>query len=257
MLLSSDGRYLSIDSELVGKNIRRTYDLNAIERSHGTWNATEFHPSEVLEPTNTHTHVWKVEPGVLSMPSTSPYLFWELNQLPTPPFGAPNRVSTVILYVTVPQNDINPSPGQKVWRIGQHYSDAHGPCAKSRTIATLSRPVLGPNEADEHGMPLVCLSFNQFGWVTEEDDNEALALGTVEGEEPGDRARRRTKRVLKLMTFPDPGEVYEGDLSSSAKTLDIPSSVLDQAYHVVLDSTQGLVMVGTLSNALFVYKYSR
>ena len=244
MQLLPDGKTLLIDSELNGHSIRWTYDLTSpkISRSVSTWNAVDFRPTSILEASHKQTHTWRVEPRVLSdSVSTNPYLFWELNQLPAPPFGIPSRVSTVILYVSVPNRVVDPRPEEKIWRIAQHYSDATGPCAHSRTIATLTNPVLGPVDTDEHGMPLVCLSFNQFGWVTTEPH-------------PGRPAERR--RVLKLMTFPDPGETFDGDLSTSARTLDVPSDVLDVAYHVLLDSTQGLIIVATLENSLFVYRYS-
>lgn len=235
-----------LDSELNGHSIRWYYDLTSpsLTRTFKDWNAVDFQPESILEPIKTSTHQWQIEPRVLSDAyTTNPYLFWELNQLPAPPFGIPTRVSTVIMYVTVPARVVDPRPEEKLWRIAQHYTDSNGPCAHSRTIATLHKPVLGPIDTDEHGMPLVCLSFNQFGWVTTEEVSDGFG-------------GMRNKRVLKLMTFPDPGETFDGDLSSQARSLDVPSEVLDMAYHILLDSTQGLVIIATLENTLFVYHYS-
>lgn len=236
--LTEDGEHLIIQSEVEGGSIRRWYSLSNLECTQGTWNAVEFDPQNKLDPVKQLVSRWQNEPLLLSEPDTIPYLFWQVDQNPRHPYpNIPIRRSTVTLHVTVPRYIAEPQPSEKVWTVTQYYSDAHGPCTTARSFVTLSSPALSPNDPDEHGIPVMCISFNHFGWI-----EETKADGTK-------------KRVMKLVTFPDPGTAPIGDLLHSAKSLDIPSEVLDNAYHVLLDETQGLVIVASVSDVLHVYHY--
>lgn len=96
---------------------------------------------------------------------------------------------------------------------------------------------MSPSEPDDHSIPITCIAFNHFGWI-----EETIADGSM-------------KRVMKIVTFPDPGVTLTEDLVHTAKELDIPSEVLEGVYHVLLDETQGLVILATVADTLQVYQY--
>lgn len=237
--LSEKGDFLIVASEHEGSEVRRWYRLADLHPSASNWNSLEYEPDTVTTPAKQEVFKWKNELPVLAKEEgTHAYLFWAIDQLPEPPYPeVPARISTIVLYITVPLSVLDPTPDDKTWRVAQYYSDKNGPCAPARNFLTLRNPALSPNDADEHGIPIICMSFNHFGWVEEADSGSAKT------------------RSLKLVTFPDPGTTYEGDLVYCARTLDVPLEVLNEAYHMLIDPTQGLVIVATVDQVLHVYRY--
>ncbi|THH07778.1 hypothetical protein EW145_g3152 [Phellinidium pouzarii] len=232
--LSAERDFLVVYSENKDCVFRRWYSLMDVPRSSQPWSALEFVSTNAQQPAKSEISKWDNAFKLLSQPGSAPYVFWQLHQNPCPPsLGIPDRFSTIILYASL--SDLDSS--LKTWRIVQHYSDQNGPCSPARALITLSYPVLSPNEPSEHYMPILCLSFNHIGWIEEikaEDGN---------------------KRVFKLLTLPDPGTTHRGDLTSTARALDIPSEELEDVLHVLLDATQGLIIAATFSNVLRVYHY--
>lgn len=233
MRLSDDADCLIIVSEDQGSEFRRWYRLTELGFSTSDWNALKFKLVGVLAPVKREAFKWERESKLLAEPNTS-RSFWHIDQTPPHPYaGIPLRTSTVILYITVPEG--NPDPNRRIWRVMQYYSDRNGPCSPTRSVVTLSRPAVSPYDAD--GDPILCISFNHLGWIEDFESEEGR------------------KRVLKLVTLPDPGTYFEDDLTGTARTLDIPSDVLADACHVLLDATQGLIIVATLSNGVRTYYY--
>ncbi|KAL5501036.1 hypothetical protein ACEPAH_9423 [Sanghuangporus vaninii] len=234
--LSPEGDSIVLVSENEGSEIRRWYRLGDMTPSSEIWNVLAYESGPVAHPAREEVFKWEAEPSVLlKTEGTNAFMFWTIDQLPEPPYPEiPTRVSTIVLYLATPAEPEGPNPSEKTWRVAQYYSDKNGPCSPSRSILTLRNPALDPVE---NHTPIVCVSFNHVGWVEEVNEDGAVV------------------RKMKLVTFPDPGTIHEGDLADTASTLDIPSDILKSAYHVLLDATQGLILVATVEQTLHIYRY--
>lgn len=251
--LSDDGENLILVSEEKGREIRRFLHIKGLKSFTELWNVLDNSSRAVVPPTTGRIFDWKNEIQDLQDDELfRPYLFWQLDQIPSPPSKSiPGRVSTMVLYVSSNDNEMEEREEdgfvildlpKRTWSIAQYYSDQDGPCSSSRNFATIRDPALNtePIEVGDQLVPMMCLSFNHFGWIQEVVD---------------ELDKHKKSRVLKLLTFPDPGCTYIGDLADTAKTLDIPSDVLDDANHILIDATQGLIMVATNSKTLQAYYY--
>lgn len=141
--------------------------------------------------------------------------------------GVPVRSSTALVYNC---------PGTATWRLAQHFSSAAGPCAPARFVAAMTDPVLVPHDADGFIQPLLDVDFSHAVWIEWVDDG--------------------TKR-MQLATFPDPeAEAAPGSAEHSVKTLDVPGEVLEAALHLVIDQSQGSILISTFSGAFHMYQYA-
>ena len=128
-----------------------------------------------------------------------------------------------------------------------------------RCLVPLRDPVLVPNSEDS--VPILGLAYNHVGWI------EQVSVRR--------RGRRSRKRVAMLASFPDPGSStgtgYDfqpssrggdpgidkhGGLSASTRVLDIPERVLDDAYHLIVDSSSATVSITTCGNEMYTYRYA-
>ncbi|TDL19654.1 hypothetical protein BD410DRAFT_791767 [Rickenella mellea] len=148
---------------------------------------------------------------------------------PTYP-GIPVKTSTALIYNC---------PGKAEWRIAQHCSSADRPSSPTRFIAAMIDPVLVPHDADGYMQPLLDVDFSHAVWV--------------EYATPDSDAIKR----MRLATFASSGyDSKENAIQSSVKTLDVPNELLEEAAHLVIDQSQGSILISTESGEIHIYQYA-
>lgn len=139
----------------------------------------------------------------------------------------PTLFSTALVYN---------QPGTRTWRLAQHYSTTEGPYTPRRFVATINEPVLVPHEMDMFIQPLLDVDFSHAVWI--------------------EWAEEETKR-MKLATFPSEDEdpAFD-DAEVTVKMLDVPSEVLNVAQHIVIDQSQGSIVISSFTGDFHIYQYS-
>ena len=308
--MSADKQAIIVRSEECGIEIRRAYFLSEMRQHASTWSpARRMSQSLPLIHPNASSQLrWEHEHPSFDF-DMAPHTVWLLPQWwPIFP-GVPRRMSTIILYFSF--TDGPDGQTRRFWRAAQHYSDVvessaetgnglqgdstvcyHGgnleggaPCSSVRSVVDIGENAVTIS-LGHHGLPILAQSFNHLGWieeVVEEDEDESGTLGKLRPRRVLANIRRRRRhtpprqtRVLKLVTFPDPGMAPVSPkckLNKRSKrfrrraeticecttlepvTLDIPSSILDDVYHMFLDPAAGTITLATVDNELHVYQY--
>lgn len=222
--LSQDGKDILIHIEAWESEIRLSFSVAefASRASRRPRRALASPPTLTAE----HTLVWPDQQGLPSehmMPMGS-YFFRQW--WPSYP-NIPIRFSTALVFNR---------PGTPIWRLAQHYSSPEGPCTNQRFVATITDPVLVPHDMEMFIQPLLDVDFSHAVWI----------------EWTGDEAKR-----MRLATFPSPESIEGFDSPDVAvKTLDVPSEVLDVAQHLVIDQSQGSIMISSFSGDFHIYQYA-
>ena len=305
--LSEDGSAVIVHSEMDECETQKSFSLADLEAEATPWRYTLLSSCPTLKPLEDISFHWRVqaadgisssvtlsrpvegglEMDVQTLPDTasthslvgaSPLRVWICRQYwPLLP-GVPERTSRIVLYdATTPEGTI--------WRVSQNYSptgtgdglssasDPKTP-APIRFVATIANPVL--TSFGQQNLPILGITFNHISWIELVPVRRFRSFG-----------RKRAKRVMKLLTFPEPeaamssgpaalpvgsywdntddnifGEsnyedgFYENGGAGVVKTLDIPERVLDDACHIIVDPTLGTVTITSTSNELYVYRYA-
>lgn len=93
------------------------------------------------------------------------------------------------------------------------------------------------------GLPLVGLDFNHIVWIEKEVTSFSRTI----------HAPFATLR-MRMVKFPNPDDL---PMAYSVKTLEgIDQSVLKKAFRISIESTMGAVLITTLSNELYRYRYA-
>lgn len=132
--------------------------------------------------------------------------------------------------------------GELKWSVAQYYSDEQKPYRSERFYVPFTKPVL--LEYGDLGIPILGMSFNHLTWI---EQDEQLVNG-----------KRMFKRVMRFTSFPHPSKGI-ADLDASrphTRTLDIPSNVLDVAYHIFVEPALGSIYIATISNELHRFRYA-
>lgn len=152
------------------------------------------------------------------VPAPELYQYWNLSQWWPKCEGVPVRFSRVFFYFTntleTPWTDDLPK-----WHVVQHYTTEDRPCVSDTNDVpgndvdiggdsrpnsfyfTMKDPVLIP--FDEHGFPLMGVSFNHIGWVDQVSDHQAgtssesaSAGAPISLPGPSTRSQSRLSRIL-------------------------------------------------------------
>lgn len=313
--LSVDNSAVIVHSELDECEMQRTFSLTDLEAEATPWRYTLLSSCPTIRPLEDISFHWRVRaadggsltaPALsrptedtaqtdidvladtmasdLSLAGASPLRVWNCRQYwPLLP-GVPERTSCIVLYDTV-------TPEGTTWRVSQNYSptgtsDSVGSgtntmasSAPVRFVATIANPVL--TSFGQQNLPILGITFNHISWIELVPGKRLRSLG-----------RKKMRRVMKLLTFPEPEAAYTSGLpalrlggcdvtagrsrsmrsitnmrrSSGSrfghdgvglvKTLDVPERVLDKACHIIVDPTLGTVTITSTSNELFVYRYA-
>jgi len=62
--------------------------------------------------------------------------------------------------------------------------------------------------------------------------------------------------VLRIVTFPEDGDAFEGEASSLIRTLTVPRRVLDNVCHLFVEPGMGAVLITTTQNELHRFQYA-
>lgn len=317
--LSSDGQQLVLHSEHWGSEIRRCYSLAPMHEGARPWSPALSLPANLPRPQAALEDklMWEHDRGEFVDGDMAPHTVWVLPQWWPTYTSVPKRTSTIILYLATDADDER----KKTWRAAQHYSIASGkegermasPCAPVRSVVDITNPVL--INLGLSGLPILAQSFNHLGWMEEQeiDAGEDAAMYSSSSSNSSSsgsldsstrslsfslgkgrfksmirkiswrKTEKRKRRVLKLVTFPDPGcswpshnhgckkrrtgaaeeanenvDLYNCDCTTLRPvTLDVPSAVLDDVYHMFLDPAAGTVTLATKDNELHVYQYGQ
>ncbi|KAL5501724.1 hypothetical protein ACEPAH_8984 [Sanghuangporus vaninii] len=312
--LSADKQSIIVRSEECGTEIRRAYLLSEMRSHASIWNPTRRTAQSLplVHPAALSLSQWEHEHPSFDF-AMAPHTVWLLPQWwPTFP-GVPRRTSTIILYLALLEDPDGQT--RRFWRAAQHYSEAvesstadadrvvyestatwsrrgkiegGAPCSFARSVVDIGENAVTIS-LGHHGLPILAQSFNHLGWIEDAIEDEssehesASTLGKLRPQRLLAKARRRHRRapkqrtrVLKLVTFPDPGispVSPKCKLNKRSKkfgrrhdsicecttlqpvTLDVPSSVLDNVYHMFLDPAAGTITLATIDNELHVYQY--
>ena len=329
--LSSDSEYLVLHSEHWGSEIRRSYSLAPMYEAAREWSASAALPSPLLkpQPASEEKVMWEHDRGEFADGDMAPHTVWVLPQWWPTYSGVPKRTSTIILYIATDADDESKRTWRAAQHYsvasGAECEGMAGPCAPVRSVVNITNPVL--INLGHSGLPILAQSFNHLGWIEEQEidpDEEmsggypgsspSMASGAAAGSPNSSvrslsfttgkgrlrsmfrkiswrRREKKKRRLLKLVTFPDPGEsplagqgghrhdcgntrragvgadegedgagldAYNCDCTTLRPvTLDVPSNVLDDVYHMFLDPAAGTVTLATKDNELHVYQYGR
>lgn len=165
---------------------------------------------------------------------TTLYQYWTSSQSWIRYPGLPIRLSYILLYLD------NTSSLTPDWYIVQYYTSESEPCSRRRFMIKMNNPVtVAPYGS--HGLPIMSPSFNHLCWME-----------VVDGRRGG---RKVKKRVLRLVTFPEPGDAPL-DSSTLVRTLKVPRKILDNVCHVFVQPGTGAILLTTSKNELHRFQYA-
>jgi len=118
-------------------------------------------------------------------------------------------------------------------------------------VVKLSDPVVRPYL--ESGLPFITPSFSHAAYVDQVAISDAYDDGWTS----------RSKRVLKIVSFPDPLELdgssrhADARVTTSFRSLeDVPEEVLDKASHLFVEPELASIMITTELDELHTFSYA-
>lgn len=148
--------------------------------------------------------------------------------------GIPPRYSYISLYAKY-------AVGAGAYILAQHFGNEDVPTSVRSFILELKDAVSG--QYTTRGLPLVGLDFNHIVWIEKEVTSFSRTI----------HAPFATLR-MRMVKFPNPDDL---PMAYSVKTLEgIDQSVLKKAFRISIESTMGAVLITTLSNELYRYRYA-
>ncbi|KLO07176.1 hypothetical protein SCHPADRAFT_932612 [Schizopora paradoxa] len=181
---------------------------------------------------------------------------------------------------------------KKAWHLVQYYTTSERPLSRKVFVCPLyDCPTI---RLGALGFPIMGASFNHCAWIenttvtvpvpnTMEGQSISGSLGSASGSrklpwrkdkeiassaataKEEEKVQTRTKRVLRLVSFPEPGVSPDSEftLRSLPERVpqmrdldDVPESVLDKAIHIFLEPALGAVLITTSDNEMHRYNYA-
>jgi len=222
-------------------------------------------------------------PSFITDPNIELYQYWNLSQWwlrytpATHNIAIPTRFSRVFFFYMHPHapdgqdqlsDEEEKHQRRKAWHVVQYYTTSERPL--SRKVFVFQLLDCSTIRLGELGFPIMGASFNHLVWV--ETTTVTMPVGSVPISKDRWRGKRmnlkeetRTKRVLRLVAFPEPGVASDEEYSMPAqpsraaqmRTLeDVPESVLDKAVHIFLEPAMAAVLITTSDNEMHRFNYA-